>query len=139
MNDPNITDDGLLDDLEAEYMAMADIGDFRAIDYALAEAEGLAVSICAIISNIMEKARPQTSDRLLACFARVVRDELLAHFNEVAPLWAAAELPKRVAATQEMLAEWAEEAQAEPPEVLRTRRPAKRAEVVFAAPAAEVA
>lgn len=65
----------------------------------------------------------------------------LAYAIEVAtPLWALAELPKRVAATEEMVAEWAAEAAAEPPEVFEgPRRPAKRAEVVFAAPGAEVA
>ena len=96
MNDPNAKDDdGLLEELEEEFVSLIAQSDPRAVAYAIQVA---------------------------------------------APLWAAREHPKRLAATQEMVDEWAEERAAEPPEAFDgPRRPAKRAEVVFAAPAAEVA
>lgn len=66
MNDPNATDDdGLLEDLEAEFVELMAKSDPRAVAYAIQVA---------------------------------------------APLWALRELPKRRAATQEMLDDWAEEA-----------------------------
>lgn len=65
MNDPNDTDDGLLDDLEEEFRELVEAGDPRALEYAIEHAT---------------------------------------------PLWAAREYPKRVAAAEEMVAEWREEA-----------------------------
>lgn len=65
MNDPNTTDDGLIDDLEDEFRGLVEGGDPGALEYAIEHAS---------------------------------------------PLWVAQEFAKRVAATEEMVAEWREEA-----------------------------
>lgn len=65
MNDPNDTDDGLIEDLEEEFRGLVEAGDPGALEYAIEHAS---------------------------------------------PLWVAREFQKRIAATEQMLAEWAEEA-----------------------------
>jgi hypothetical protein len=89
---------------------MAAAGNFQAIDYALAESDAFCACVNAVISTLMERARTETLDVFLAAVARASRDRLLAKLTELAPQWARAELPKRVAATEEMVASWAEEA-----------------------------
>lgn len=44
MNDPNHTDDPLLDDLEAEFRELVEAGDPRALEYAIEHASPLWVA-----------------------------------------------------------------------------------------------
>ena len=107
MNDPNHTDRdrGMLDDLEAEYLALIAKGDGPAFDYAMDEYRPFR---CTVNGNVM--AILQTPAGANALLAECIRQRLFEVLAEhVAPLWALAELPKRVAATDEMLAEWAAE------------------------------
>lgn len=106
MNDPNTTTDGLLEDLESEYMAMAESdASIKVLDYAMAES---VVFEACLIGNVAALLQMPKEDHTIG---GRIRDRLLEVLAEhVAPLWAAREHEKRVAATQDMLAEWREEA-----------------------------
>jgi hypothetical protein len=108
MNDPNHTDPdrAMLDDLEAEYLAAVAAGDWPAYDYALAESSVFNASLNGnVMALLMTPAGANTG------LAEMIRERLFEVLAEhVAPFWALAELPKRVAATEEMVAAWAEEA-----------------------------
>lgn len=108
MNDPSHTDHdrALLDDLEIEYLAAIADGDWPAYDYAMAES---AVFECTVNGNVM--AILMTPAEANLGLAEIIRERLFEVLAEhVAPLWAAREISKRVAATEEMVAGWAEEA-----------------------------
>lgn len=112
MNDPAHTDHdgGLLNDLEAEYLELAAAGDFKAIDYALAECDDVSHWAQTTIMRILVLAAPGETNDALAAWATVARQQLLGVLvQHVAPLWAASECSKRVVATQEMVAEWRDE------------------------------
>lgn len=113
MNDPNTPADGLLEAIEEEYLELAAAGDFKALDYALAESDEFCISVHTTITGLMRAAGPESSrdpassDTVLSIWAQGVRADLLAVLTEhVAPAWALAEYPKRVEATAEMVAEW---------------------------------
>lgn len=110
MNNPSDTDDqGLLDDLESEYIAMAEAGEGAAISFAIAESEEVIISIEAAIMGLMRNAKDDSNDLYLAIWARVARRSILARLSEhAAPKWAAQELPKRTAEMREMRDEWEE-------------------------------
>lgn len=108
MNDPNHTDHdrGLLDDLQGEYMELILAIDTRAIEYAQAESDEVNDSIGTTVRALLRPLDPS----LAACQWEAARQDLFSVLAEhAAPLWAAAELPKRVAAAAEMVADWAEE------------------------------
>lgn len=105
MNDPNTTDDGLIEDLEAEYLEAIADGDWPAYDYAMEES---AVFNCTVNGNVM--AILMTPAEANTGLAEIIRERLFGVLAEhVAPLWAAREAAKRGAATEEMLAEWQQE------------------------------
>lgn len=108
MNDPSHTDHdrGLLDDLESEYMELAEKGDRKAVRYAMEES---VVFECAVVGNVMALLNSSPPSRHL--LGELIRKDLIKTLAKyAAPLWAAAELPKRVEATEQMVAEWQEEA-----------------------------
>ena len=107
MNDPNATHDGLLDDLEAEFMALCEKGDRNAVRYAIEESAGFE---CVVVGNVMALLAMKEAPGV-ANLATIIRDSLMETLaKSVAPRWAEKEYQKRVAATHEMVAEWAEEA-----------------------------
>lgn len=89
MNDPNDTDDGLLDHLETEYMQLISKGDYAAIDYALESSPHYNRVVHATLMHLMLEAVPERNPEKTAVWAQVARTyhmEVLA--KEVAPAWA---------------------------------------------------
>jgi hypothetical protein len=93
MNDPNDTPDYLLDDLEAEFLAMDAI---KMINYAMAASAVFEASLTGMAAALLEMPRDGSGT------GGHIRDRLLEVLTEhVAPEWAAQEATKRVAATEE--------------------------------------
>lgn len=109
MNDPTHTDhdQGPLDDLEAEYLALIRAIDPRAIEYAQAESEEVNLSIGTTVRALLRPLNPSTAAVQWEAARRDLFKVLAEH---VAPQWARDQYPKRVEATEQMLAEWQEEA-----------------------------
>jgi hypothetical protein len=102
MNDPNAPTDDLLEDLEAEFWAMDTI---KVINYAMTASAVFEASLTGMAAALLEMPRESSGS------GSHIRDRLLEVLRKyVAPQWAAEEQEKRVEATEEMVAGWAEEA-----------------------------
>lgn len=115
MNDPNATTDGLIEALETEYMELAAAGDFKAIDYALAESEQFNAQALSTLMALMRVTGPESSrdpefgDKNVTIHMQGARCDLLEVLTQhVAPAWALQEYDRRRQEAEEMAAEWQE-------------------------------
>lgn len=111
-----------LDDLEAEYMAAAAAGQYKAIDFAFGESDEFCAVVTMEIMCLLRLTAPETTinvdpDVALSVWARSACAHLLNVMEKhAAPQWAAAEYQRRREENLEMQAEWE---QSEFPEITR--------------------